>query len=312
MRSRGEDRREPGTPAQRGRIGRFRDDAARERFLTAYDHALASWPAAPTHLDVETGYGPTHVLSCGSGPGGPIVLLHGVAVSSPSWFASVGALSETHRVFAIDSIGDAGRSTQTAPVRSGDDMSRWLDEVLAGLGVDRVHLIGLSYGGWLALNQASRSPDRLLSVTAVDPIGAIGRPSTAFMIKIVPDSVLALAKSDRAIHRLLRRLNNGTTPAQPLLDLSMTGLRSYLGKQPFPKRLTDDDLRAIVTPTLVLLAERSPVNRVHQAVARARDLLANVETDVVPDTGHMVPVERPALFTDRVLRFIDEHSDPTP
>jgi pimeloyl-ACP methyl ester carboxylesterase len=290
----------------RGKIGRFRDDAARERFRAAYDNAVASWPIPPTHLDVETGYGPTHVLSSGSGTGAPIVLLHGVAVSSPSWFASVGALSETHPVFAIDAIGDAGRSTQTSPVRTGDDMSRWLDEVLAALGLDRVHLIGLSYGGWLALNQASRSSDRLVSVTAVDPIGAIGRPSLAFMIKIVPDSVLALAKSEKAIHRLLRRLNNGTPPEQPLLDLSVTGLRSYVGKQPFPKRLTDDDLRAIHTPTLVLFGEQSPVNRARRAAERSRDLIANVEIEVVPDAGHMLPVERPGLFTSRVLGFIDE------
>jgi pimeloyl-ACP methyl ester carboxylesterase len=304
-----QDTNEPPAPqsARGGKVGRFRDDAAHERFLAAYDTALASWPDLPAHLDVQTGYGSTHVLSCGSGSGTPIVLLHGVAVSSPSWFASVGALSERHRVFAIDSIGDAGRSIQTSPVRDGGDMSRWLDEVLAQLGLERVHLIGLSYGGWLALNQASRSPERLATVTAIDPIGAIGRPSPAFMIKIVPDSIAALAKSENAIHRLLRRLNNGTTPDQPLLELSVAGLRSYIGKQPFPKQLTDGELRTIQTPALVFFGAESPVNRPDRAVARCRNLIANVDTEIVADAGHMVPVEKPALFTRRVLDFIDKH-----
>ncbi|WP_406389757.1 alpha/beta fold hydrolase [Streptomyces sp. NBC_00887] len=47
----------------------------------------------------------------------------------------------------------------------------WLDETLAALGLDRVHLVGASYGGWLALNQAHRRPDRLASVTLLDPGG---------------------------------------------------------------------------------------------------------------------------------------------
>ncbi len=290
----------------KGKIGHFRSDEARDRFMAAYDNVLAFWPSPPTPLDVETRYGATHVLSCGPEAGTPIVLLHGVAVSSPSWFASIGALSEAHRVFAVDAIGDAGHSTQTAPVRTGDEMSRWLDDVFAALGLDAVHLIGLSYGGWLALNQASRSSGRLVSLIAVDPIGAIGRPSATFMLKIVPDSVLAMAKSERAIHRLLRRLNNGTPVEQPLLDLSVAGLRTYVGKQPFPKRLSDDDLRAIHTPTLILFGQKSPVNNVDRAVARAHVLVAGVATEIVPDAGHMLPVERPTVFTNRVLRFIDE------
>ncbi len=298
---------QPGPRAEHGgKIGHFRSDEARDRFMTAYDTALASWPNPPDHIDVETPYGGTHVLSCGPQTGTPIVLLHGVAVSSPSWFASIGALSQAHRVLAVDAIGGAGRSTQTAPLRTGDDMSRWLDEVLTALGLDDVHLIGLSYGGWLALNQATRSSGRLVSVIAVDPIGAIGRPSAIFILKIVPDSVLALAKSERAIHRLLRRLNNGAPVEPPLLDLCVTGLRGYVGKQPYPKRLTDDELQAIHTPTMILFGEKSPVNKVDRAVARSRHLISAVATQVALDAGHMLPVEQPTFFTSRVLEFIDE------
>jgi pimeloyl-ACP methyl ester carboxylesterase len=106
------------------------------------------------------------------------------------------------------------------------DTSQWLDDVLAALDLDRAHLVGLSYGGWLALNQARRSPDRLASITSVDPPGALGRASVTFIIKILPDSLLAkFAKSDKALHRLLRLLNNGTPPAQRLLELSVAGLR---------------------------------------------------------------------------------------
>lgn len=290
----------PEEARSRPKLGRFRSDAARLRFLAAYDAALERWPTSPRHRDVPTTFGTTHVLQSGPAAGTPIVLLHAIAVSSPAWYPDIAALSASHPVYAIDTITDPGRSTQSAPVRNGEDFAAWLAEVLGALHLSGVHLVGLSYGGWLALNQAHRSPNGIASVTSVDPVGAIGRARTSFMIKIVPDSLLALAKSEKAIHRLMGRLNNGAVPEQPLLDLSIAGLRTFVAKQPFPKRLTDEELRRISVPTLLLLCANSPVNDAQRAAQRARRWIAGVEVDVVADSGHMLPIEHPEEFTQRV------------
>ena len=55
------------------------------------------------------------------------------------------------------------------------------------------------------------------------------------MIKIVPDALLALAKSEKAIHRLMGRLNNGAVPEQPLLDLSIRGAAHLRGETTVPE-----------------------------------------------------------------------------
>ena len=290
---------------KRRKLGRFRSEAARRRFLAAYDAAIEYWPTPPNHHDVATTFGTTHVLRSGPVAGAPIVLLHAIAVSSPAWYADIAALSASHPVYAIDTITDPGRSSQSAPVRNGEDLAAWLAEVLGALHLDRVHLVGLSYGGWLALNQAHRSTSRIASVTSVDPVGALGRPKTAFIVQIVPDSLLAVAKSEKAIHRLLGRLNNGAIPGQPLLDLSVAGLRTFVGKQPFPKRMSDEALRSITLPTLLLLCECSPVNDAQRAAQRARRCISDVEVEVVADSGHMLPIEHPEQFTQRVLSFVD-------
>jgi len=289
------------------KLGRFRDDAARRRFMTAYDDALTFWPCAPEHLDVATRFGTTHVLRSGSAEGTPIVLLHAVAVASPMWFANVGALGEHHPVYAIDTIGDVGRSLQTAAIPGAADLAVWLDDALTALGRDRVHLVGLSYGGWLVLNQALRAPDRLAGITSIDPPGAFGRPKASFVASMVPDGFLAkFVHSDPALHRLLARLNDGVPPAPPLLGLSVAGLRTFRARQPFPARLKDDELRRIRTPALLLFGERSPVNRASSAAQRARQFIANAHAEVISGAGHMLPVQMPDLFARRVLRFVDE------
>jgi pimeloyl-ACP methyl ester carboxylesterase len=178
--------------------------------------------------------------------------------------------------------------------------------VLAALRLDRVHIVGLSYGGWLALNQAHRSSNGIASVTSVDPVGALGRPKTSFMIRILPDSLMAMAGSEKALHRLLGRLNNGAVPAQPLLDLSVAGLRTFVAKQPFPKRMSNDELRSINVPTLLLLCEYSPVNDAPRAAARAHRCISEIDVEVVSNSGHLLPIEHPEQFTRRVLSFIDD------
>ena len=110
-------------------------------------------------------------------------------------------------------------------------------------------------------------------------------------------------KSDPALHRLLRLLNNGTIPDEPLLELSVAGLRTFRAKQPFPKRMSDDDLRAIRTPALLLFCGRSPVNHAHKAAQRSRDLIPDATAEVIPDAGHMLPVEQPAVFAESSARL---------
>jgi pimeloyl-ACP methyl ester carboxylesterase len=282
------------------KISRFRNAGARARYLSAYDNALAAWPASPAQRDIETRYGTTHVHSCGASAGTPIVLLHGVGASSPSWFANVAGLGQDHPVLAVDTITDAGRSIQTVPIRKPVDLALWLDDVLARLDVDRVHLVGLSYGGWLALNQALRSPERLASITSVEPPGAIAR--MRFNVKMLPDGVLAkFAHSDAALHRLLRLLNNGAAVAPPIVDLATAWFRTFVLKQPFPGRLNDEELRSIRTPMLLLFGERSLVTDAARAVDRARGLIANVDAEIVADAGHMLPIEKPDLFTRLLL-----------
>lgn len=289
------------------KVGRFRSDEARAKFFAAYDAALATWPAPPTRRDVATSFGATCVHVCGGVSGTPIVLLHAIAVGSPSWYASVGALNERHPVYAVDTITDAGRSVQDVPIGNGADMARWVDEVLAGADLTSVHLVGLSYGGWIALNQACRSPGRLASVTVVDPPGALGRAQATMLAAMAWNGMLAkFAKSDEAIHRMLRVLNNGSLPAQPLLDLCVTGLRGFRGHAPLPRRMSDRDLGAIHTPTSLLVGARSPVNDAARVAERVRHLIPDVQVEIVPDAGHTLPMEQPELFTDCVLRFVDQ------
>jgi hypothetical protein len=126
----------------------------------------------------------------GAGDRTPIVLLHAVAVSSPGWYASVGALGAAHPVYAVDTITDAGRSTQSAPVADADASSRWLDEVLVALGTGR------GTPGRPLVRRVDGVEPRLPSPRTArerdrDPPGALARGRARTALAMVPDAAMA-------------------------------------------------------------------------------------------------------------------------
>jgi pimeloyl-ACP methyl ester carboxylesterase len=285
------------------KLARFRHADGRARFDIAYDAALASWPEVPSPVDVPTRFGSTRVNTCGASSGAPIVLLHGMMMTSTSWSPNVAALGERHRVFAVDTICDAGKSVQERAIGGGADLAAWIDDVLAGLELEHAHLVGLSYGSWIAINQALRSPARLSSITAIEPPGVITRGG----IKIVWEMVRAgVARSDRALDRLTRVLGNGKLPPAPLFAVLRGAFLDFKVVQPFAELLDDEQLRSIATPVLLLFGELSPMCDAARAVDRALRVMPHVQAEVVPGTAHTPTIENPQLLDRRILRFIDD------
>jgi proline-specific peptidase len=95
----------------------------------------------------------------------PILLLHGGPGAGHDYLEPLAALASDWPVVFYDQLG-CGRSDQP------DDASLWtvdravaeVDDVRAGLGLDRIHLFGQSWGGWLAIEYMARQPSGILSL----------------------------------------------------------------------------------------------------------------------------------------------------
>ncbi|MFD0971362.1 alpha/beta fold hydrolase [Plantactinospora endophytica] len=74
--------------------------------------------------------------------------------------------------------GDADPSVPRALMTPPAACAAWLDEVLAQLTDHPAHLVGFSYGGWIAMNQATRASERVASITLLDPAG-LTKPTPA-------------------------------------------------------------------------------------------------------------------------------------
>src|SRR5215475_11119883 len=112
-------------------------------------------------IATESRFGSTHVVVSGPVDAPPLVLLHGYMATLLMWSPNIADFSKDYRVYAIDIIGQPGKSIPDEPVRNTKDYVEWLTATLNVLHLDQVSLVGMSYGGWLALTYAIAAPERV-------------------------------------------------------------------------------------------------------------------------------------------------------
>lgn len=277
-----------------------------DAFLAAYDAVLARWPAGTEQRRVPTPYGTTHVNSCGPRDARPVVLLHGAGATSTSWFPVAAELCRTHRVHAVDLIGDPGRSVASGPrPRTVDDLTRWLDAVLDGLGIGSAALCGHSYGASIALRYTLRAPPgRVGKLVLMDPTGCFAGFGARYLLRALP---MLLRPTPRRTRAFLEWETGGVTPDRDWLRLAalaaeVPSARPVTGSRPSPGAL-----RGMTAPVLVLLSERSRAHDIRRVRARAEEVLPEVRTEILPGaTHHSVPHTAPPGTGRLIAGFLGE------
>jgi pimeloyl-ACP methyl ester carboxylesterase len=286
--------------APEGEPGSWVSDAAREKFMAAYDRVFARWPQPVEEFDIETATATTRVHAYRPHPGGePVVLLTGAGGNAAFWLPHVAALAEDGPVYGIDMPGDANPSVPRALMTPPASCAAWLDELLGKLSDRPAHLVGFSYGGWVAMNQALCAPGRVASVTLLDPAG-LTRPDARFY-RWLTISGLATLTPMPLRRRLARWLDSPGMLEPELMTLMWAAIRGYRAEPKKPDILTDGELRAIDVPVLLVTGARSALLTPAQARARG-SLMPHAEVTVVP--GSHGGFNRIGELNDRIAAFI--------
>jgi pimeloyl-ACP methyl ester carboxylesterase len=287
---------------RQGRLSAWGSERAEQQFRERSDTLARDLLAAqPESIDVATRLGPTRVYRW-SGEGEPVVFLHGATATSLMW----GGYAEARAgrlTYAVDTIGDVGASRQQVAVEGPDDLAGWLEETLAALGLDRAHLAGTSYGGFLALNLAARRPDRVRSLFLIDPCGIAPIRWVRFILWGM--SMLLASWLPGPPRRLAARvLRAPMLEDKRVLRLGLYGQLHHRARLLAPHPLPDEQLAAIECPVEVLVAGKSAPFDSRVMAARSRALLRTAEVTVFPDAGHALPVSHRDELCARLASFL--------
>jgi|SRR5262245_24477460 len=258
--------------------------AVRERYL----ELLKRWPVPNQQLRVPTRQGETFVVACGEKTAPPLLLFHGSAGNSAMWMADVRVWAEHYRVYSIDLIGEAGLSAPARPPLASEDYALWIDDVLKVLSISEASLVGVSLGGWLALDYGTRRPERVTSLALISP-GGVGRQKIRIVFRMIALRMCGSWGTRRAREAVLGRRPAATSPAaryfMEFLSLIHENFRPRIVKLPI---FGDEALQRLTMPVIAVLGGRDVLLDSAGTKRRLERTVPQAEIRYLPEAGHFV------------------------
>jgi pimeloyl-ACP methyl ester carboxylesterase len=284
----------------------FRSQEVRTQLMAIYDEAMRRWPVPFETFFAPTRYGATHVIACGDPASPPLLMLHPAAVGGFVWSSIIAPLSEKHRVYALDTIGDVGKSELTDPERypkSGREYAAWLDDVHERLNITRADVVAGSMGGWIAMNHAIYAPYRLRRLVLLGPMGLPAWRTT--LAVLVPFGWYQVrpteAKFDRIIFRSLGEGARANREFRPWMKI-MGQTRPLVGQ---PIHIPARKLAMIKSRTLVFLGGKDGLIGSSTAAAKRARNIPGCEIEILPSAGHIMSVDEPEFVSRRIVNFLE-------
>jgi pimeloyl-ACP methyl ester carboxylesterase len=294
----------------------FKSRKGEAEYLAAYGASMQLWPVPYESLDILNHFGSTHVVASGPKDAPPLVLLHGFLVSLTIWAPNIADLSRKYRVYVVDVMGQPGKSIPDQPITSRADYVEWITTVLDALEIDQACVAGMSYGGWLTLNTAIGIPERIKKIVLLSPVGLVPL-GKQFLLRSM---LMVFLPQHSRVDSLMRWM----TYEENLQDRCMHNLydcvvnQMYLGLKHFrmrnriaipPTALSDEELRSMRVPTLLLIGQQEVLYDSTAALNRAKRLIPNLEAELIPQASHEMAFGRHQLVDARILTFLKENQD---
>lgn len=283
-------------------LASWRSEKAEQHFREVEAQLWQETGTTPEHLTAQTRFGSTHVYHW-PGSGTPLVLLHGMGDTSRRWVPHAKAL-QGRNIYSPDIMGEVGRSNQSVGFSSAADYGIWLDETLAALDVERAHIIGMSLGGYVALELATLNPERVESLVLFDPLGIV-KLRLGRLMRWSAKTGLAMLAPERTRVSLAKRL--GMPALENKADARLLRHAQFQHPIAMPpiEPLDDDQLRQVIAPVHLVAGGKSQAFDAEPMTARICELVPTAEIDVLPNAGHALALTDVDYCVDVIVRAIE-------
>jgi pimeloyl-ACP methyl ester carboxylesterase len=255
--------------------------------------------AEPIREDLRVRDTDVQMLSGGTGPA--LLFLHG-AGGAGRWLEFQERLAACFRVRAPSHPGHGGSPAAEWIEHVSDLAFHYLD-LLDALRLERVHLVGASFGGWIATEVAVMASHRLASLTLIDPVGikvegwiypclfGMDIPEIVQTVFHNPMAALALAPPDQSVETLALQYRQGTA-------LARVSWNPYLYDPRLRRRLA-----RITAPTLLCWGAHDRLAPLEPCGRTWAKEVPGARLHVFEDSGHVPHLEEPRAVADAVIAF---------
>lgn len=285
----------------------FKSKEHESNFINAYENTLSLWPVAYESIYVDTGYGSTHILVSGPADGKPLILLNGFGFGATMWYPNLQTLSTVYRVYAVDVIGEFNKSKVNKHFLQKADYAVWITQLLDQLGIETAHFIGHSNGGWHALNFSMHEQHRVSSLVLLAPAASFTPFTKQFGIRLLGANMLRtrIVIIDFCAKWFIAKENRSNV-SEYLYEQFYHGIKGFSWKYKIliPSVFSDEDLKKINVPTLLMIGDREVIYNHKRAITRAAQLIPHIQTRVIAGVGHVPNMENAEYVNQEIASFL--------
>lgn len=279
-----------------------------KRLITQhYDNYLKSFDFDVEQIYVDTSYGKTHILVAGPPEGKPIFIFQGGNCINPmtlSWFLP---LVDKYRVYAPDTIGHPGYSSESRISAKDNSFAQWIKELMDYFNIDSSAFVGPSYGAGIILRLATFMPDKIDCSVLVSPAG-IKLGSKIRMIKeiLLPLVLYNGTSSQKHLNKITDTMSDNSMRE---MDKKIIGdVFKYIRlEQEMPKLTTKEELSHYSSPTLIIAGKKDiffPESRLNKVAGK---IIPNLIAFKSYDMGHFPSEEHLIKINNDIVDFLNDY-----
>jgi len=248
------------------------------------------------------------------GTGHPLLLVHAGVADSRMWEAQFEAFSEVYQVIRFDLRGFGRSNMPSGSFSHQGDIKALLDF----LGIESVYLLGISFGGMIALDFTLAHPDYVKALVLGAPSVSGASPSERIrQFWAQEDALLEKGDLEGATELNLKFWVDGPHRDTQQVNLEVRDLVREMQLAIFKKEIPDDveeidldppaieRLDEVKIPAQVMVGELDLEEKLELA-DRLVQKMPNCKKDLIPGAAHMLNMEKPDEFQRIVTRFLDD------
>jgi pimeloyl-ACP methyl ester carboxylesterase len=285
----------------------FRSDEGKEEYFEAYEAILKQWAVPYQELYIHTSLGETHIIASGNPEAPPLLLFHPSGAGSVIWRRNFEAFSKHFRTYAVDTNGEPNKSTLTQPIKAATQRMQyaaWFTDLIDGLEIDKTHIVGNSFGGFLALNSVLHAPERISKAVLISPAATFVQ-IWSWSLHFMPSIAFGrLTGSKWAMLRPYDWIWQNFPVDDNIAELRTLTALEGRHRHRSPTVFRDEELSKIRIPILLLIGDREVIYNPTKVIEIAARKIKDLRAEIVPNANHNSEYTAPEAINQKTIQFL--------